>query len=196
MRAGDYAIAYFIWKPMADDGDANAQFNLGWMYHNGYGLTINNEKALMWWQQAANQGLASASFALGMLLSHGDRQVVQNRPAALQHYITAATLGHDDAREMILHLRKESAHENDELDAIIGRWGKKEWQLVGTAIHVTAPKANVRAGPGTDHAVVTVLHENDEVIRISNRNRWLEVFLPHNGVIAWLHDSLVKAKSR
>ncbi len=35
---GDYETALILWKPLADQGDADAQFNLGLMYAHGHGL--------------------------------------------------------------------------------------------------------------------------------------------------------------
>jgi TPR repeat protein len=36
---GDYATALQEWKPLAEQGHASAQYNLGVMYANGYGVT-------------------------------------------------------------------------------------------------------------------------------------------------------------
>ena len=36
---GDYATAVTLWRPLADRGDAHAQFLLGTMYENGKGVT-------------------------------------------------------------------------------------------------------------------------------------------------------------
>ena len=71
MRRGDYAVAYCLLQPLGDSGDRHAQYTLGWMYHNGYGLAIDDAKSLAWWRKAAEQDLADASFALGMLFSQG-----------------------------------------------------------------------------------------------------------------------------
>ena len=34
-QAGDYATALQEWRPLAEQGDASAQYNLGTMYDNG-----------------------------------------------------------------------------------------------------------------------------------------------------------------
>jgi TPR repeat protein len=39
-NSGDYVTALKEWKPLADQGNADAQFNLGWMYHTGHGWKI------------------------------------------------------------------------------------------------------------------------------------------------------------
>ena len=35
---GDYQTAFKLWLPLAEQGDAKAQFNLGVMYGNGLGV--------------------------------------------------------------------------------------------------------------------------------------------------------------
>ena len=37
-EAGDYATALQEWTPLAEAGDANAQFSLGFMYQYGQGV--------------------------------------------------------------------------------------------------------------------------------------------------------------
>src|SRR5690242_3706768 len=71
MEAGNYAEAYHLWRGLADGGDADAMYNLGWMYHNGYGLLINDVEAQRWWEAAASGGSADALSALGNLLRIG-----------------------------------------------------------------------------------------------------------------------------
>ena len=36
-KKGDYKTAFNEWKPLAEQGDASAQFSLANMYHNGRG---------------------------------------------------------------------------------------------------------------------------------------------------------------
>ena len=46
-------------------GDANAQYGLGVMYHNGYGVKQDDFEAVNWYRKAAEQGHASAQYSLG-----------------------------------------------------------------------------------------------------------------------------------
>jgi TPR repeat protein len=50
----------------AERGDADAQFNLGKIYSDGWGLAEDDEQAIAWYRKAANQGNASAQRHLGM----------------------------------------------------------------------------------------------------------------------------------
>ncbi len=48
-------------------GDADAQFNLGWMYANGRGVARNDATAAYFFQAAASQGLAPAARMLAVV---------------------------------------------------------------------------------------------------------------------------------
>ena len=60
----DYATALREWKPLAEQGNASAQYNLGVMYDKGKGVPENDKTALKWYRLAAKQGLADAHFNL------------------------------------------------------------------------------------------------------------------------------------
>ena len=59
-NSGDYATALRIWKPLAKQGNAYAQYWLGWMYAMGEGVSYNNKTAVKWYRLAAKQGDTSA----------------------------------------------------------------------------------------------------------------------------------------
>jgi len=46
---GDFATALREWKPLAEQGDANAQVGLGVMYQEGQGVPQNYETAVKWY---------------------------------------------------------------------------------------------------------------------------------------------------
>ena len=73
-QRADYANAVAIWRPLAEKGDADAQFNLGQAYRLGRGVPINLAAAQTWFERAANQGHLDAQTTLGLLLfQNGDR---------------------------------------------------------------------------------------------------------------------------
>ena len=69
---GDYATALREFRPLAEQGDAAAQFNLGLMYANGEGVPEDDIQAVFWWRQAAEQGDADAQLNLGVMYSLGE----------------------------------------------------------------------------------------------------------------------------
>ena len=62
----DYSTALSIFQPLADQGNASAQFNLGEMYHNGRGVQADFFEAFRWYRLAAEQGHMEAQFQVGL----------------------------------------------------------------------------------------------------------------------------------
>ncbi len=93
---GDYATALSEWRPLADQGDADAQFYLGRMYQRGYGVPQDNQQARHWWEKAAAQGLVDAQFNLGLIYENGEG-VPQDLVQAHKWYNLAGVNGHKDA---------------------------------------------------------------------------------------------------
>jgi len=69
--SGDYATALREWKPLAEQGDAVAQFNLGVMYKKGLGVPQDYKTAVKWYRLAAEQGNARAQTNLGVMYAFG-----------------------------------------------------------------------------------------------------------------------------
>ena len=64
---GDYALALREFTPLAEQGDADAQFNLGLMYRNGEGVQQDHKESAKWFRRAAEQGHAGAQSRLGFM---------------------------------------------------------------------------------------------------------------------------------
>ena len=54
-RRGDYVTAFGEWRPLAKQGNADAQFNLGVMYSKGQGVPQDYALAHMWYNLAASR---------------------------------------------------------------------------------------------------------------------------------------------
>ena len=68
---GDYATALREWKPLAEAGIPEAQFNLGFMYDSGEGVPQDYAEAVRFYRLAAEQGYASAQLNLGFMYDNG-----------------------------------------------------------------------------------------------------------------------------
>jgi TPR repeat protein len=74
-QRSDYDTAVAVWRPLAEKGDADAQFNLGQAYRLGRGVSINLAAAQTWFERAAEKGHLDAQTTLGlMLFQNGNRQ--------------------------------------------------------------------------------------------------------------------------
>ncbi len=69
--AGNYETAMQEFRPLADQGDTNAQFMLGLMYVEGRGVPQDHAEALKWYCLAAAQGDAVAQLNLGVMFDNG-----------------------------------------------------------------------------------------------------------------------------
>jgi TPR repeat protein len=88
-QAGDYATALQEWKPLAEAGDAVAQFSLGYIYQNGDGVLQGYAEAVRWYRLAADQGYANAQAKLGVMYENG-YGVLQDYAEAMRWYRLAA----------------------------------------------------------------------------------------------------------
>jgi cell division septation protein DedD len=74
-RAGNYEEAIRQWRPDAERGDADAQFNLGQAHKLGRGVPLDLQQAQTWYERAARQGHAQAEANLGLILfQNGERE--------------------------------------------------------------------------------------------------------------------------
>ena len=71
-KGGDYNTAFKEIQPLADQGDAIAQYNLGVMYDYGKGVLKDYQQAAKWYRKAADQGNALAQFSLGRMYAYGE----------------------------------------------------------------------------------------------------------------------------
>lgn len=76
----------------AEQGDAQAQFELGLQYEKGDGVNKDLKKAIYWYQKAADQGQAEAQNNLGVLYLKGEG-VPQNSQQAMHWFKKASEQG-------------------------------------------------------------------------------------------------------
>jgi hypothetical protein len=88
--------------PLAEQGHAEAQFNLGSLYYQGRGVPQDYREALQWIYKAAEQGHVLAQTTLGSLYAEGVRGVIEiDRSQALMWFSFAAPQGDMEAREVM-----------------------------------------------------------------------------------------------
>ena len=100
---GDYQAAYEEWLPLAELGDAEAQYNLGVMYDEGAGRARDLAMAAQWYEKAAEQGLVDAQTNLGLMYMAG--QGVSRNIDQARHWLErAAKQGDAEASELLQQL--------------------------------------------------------------------------------------------
>lgn len=80
-REGNYPKAFNIWKPLAEGGNADAQYNVGLLYMNGLGVEKNSRTARQLFMAAAKQGQADAQYNLGLMYYNGTTVFRSNKDA-------------------------------------------------------------------------------------------------------------------
>ncbi len=188
---GNFAEAWCHWKPLAEQGHAESQYNLGWLYANGNGLAVDMGQAFYWWKQAAAQGYADAEFAIGLAYTTGEG-VEQDLAEALRWIYRAARRGYPDARDILLRLAGDP---EIEVLAVVPELPDQSW--FGWTGQITGEQTNVRASPGTDAQIVARLEQHRQVRVLGRRGDWLRVQLPpHEGRktprMAWIYHSLLE----
>ena len=73
----------------AEQGDAEAQFNLGQMYREGLEVAQNYKEAVKWYRLSVEQGFAEAQNNLGLMYKNG-QGVPQDYKEAVKWYRLAA----------------------------------------------------------------------------------------------------------
>jgi Bacterial SH3 domain len=61
----------------------------------------------------------------------------------------------------------------------------------GDALLVTGSNVNVRAGPSTEAGILTRVGADEPAIERRRQGQWVEVELPDQDVLGWIHDSLL-----
>src|SRR5579871_2086172 len=76
IRHGDYTTAVRLAEPLAERGDAEAEYNLGFMYAVGQGVMQDFVRAYLWLNLAAAQGYTDA-------MSYRDRVAATMTPGQI-----------------------------------------------------------------------------------------------------------------
>jgi TPR repeat protein len=101
--SGDYATALKELRPLAEQGEASAQGNLGVMYAKGQGVPQDYKEAVKWYRKAAEQGDATAQNNLGGMYFDG-KGVPPDYVQAHMWFNLAGAAGNDEAvkkRDMV-----------------------------------------------------------------------------------------------
>jgi len=112
----DYKTAHKLLLPLAEQGDAKAQNNLGVMYDKGQGVPQDYKEAVKWYRLSAEQGIADTQFNLGRMYDNG-LGVPQDYKKAVKWLLKSAEQKNTKAQRLIRasyhKLHKEVAEQGD-----------------------------------------------------------------------------------
>lgn len=113
-NAGDYATAAREFRPFAENGQAQAQYILGWIYQNGEGVPQDYAESAKWYQLAAKADNVDAQYALGSYYMSG-AGVARDDALAVQWFRKAAERGKAGAQYLLGYLvsRGEGTAKNE-----------------------------------------------------------------------------------
>ncbi|MEW8026803.1 MAG: SH3 domain-containing protein [Candidatus Thiodiazotropha sp.] len=180
LRAGDYAEAFCLWRPLAMQGDSEAAYYLGWLYANGNGLRVDISKAVYWWKQSAASGHRDAMFALALAFTDGEG-IGKDKEKAIDWYLRSAVRGHEDAREIVkAKLRNGERVILNRLNELL----TEPW--LGDRVAVARERVNLRSGPSVDRAVVKQVYMGQSLIAIDRRGDWYWIVDPEDSSLGWI----------
>jgi TPR repeat protein len=148
----DYRAAAHWYRKAAEQGNANAQSNLGLLYAEGRGVPRDHGVAADWYRKAAEQGHGRAQYNLGIMYADG-RGLLTDYEAAGDWFQKAADQGvvgaRQKAEEAVRAARgrdrqKEQALGDGERRACQGEFtvdGQNWWVILGTAPAATMEAA-------------------------------------------------------
>ncbi|MCF6256772.1 MAG: sel1 repeat family protein [Gammaproteobacteria bacterium] len=88
----DYAEAFTLFSRLAEEGNAEAQYNLAMLYRTGKGVKKDMGASFKWFQRAAEQGISDAQYYLAHMYDNGE-SVEKSLPKAFEWYKKAAEQG-------------------------------------------------------------------------------------------------------
>ena len=124
-QAEDYETAMKEWLPLAEQGLAGAQSNIGDLFSNGLGMERDDAQAFFWHIQAAEQGVVKSMFFVGAALAAGqgvEKDVVQG----VKWLLLARRVGFPNADQVLrLVSRSISPEDAAEGERLADQWVQK-----------------------------------------------------------------------
>ncbi len=164
---GNYAQTIKILKPLAVQGNANAQYFLGSMYENGQGVTQDYREAVKWYRQSAMQGDVNGQLALGAMYRNGIG-VTKDHQEALKWYRLAAEQEVEPAKEALKHSDMVAAAQNL---ATAQTQSKQPQRLASNGTKIKAEWVPIDTGNNgafTGYADLSTIRKTGNKVKMSN----------------------------
>ena len=124
---GDYATALRLLRPVAEQGDAIAQYNLALMHHIGQGIPPDGAAAEKWYRLAAEQGNGAAQNNLGIMYAKGEAVPRDYVRAHKWLDLAASRFPQKERRDMAVKAREQVAAEMSPAEIAEAKKLAREW---------------------------------------------------------------------
>ena len=156
---GDFSTALMEWRPLAERGDARAQFNVGVILFNGQGVSHNPAEAVEWYRAAADQGYGPAQANLSCMYETG-QGLLQNYIEAYKWSTLAARHGVEARKSLSSLSAKMTAEQIAEAEQAAAAWQPR--------LAETAPETAAATGGETVAQAVTAGPTRAQVSEVQN----------------------------
>ena len=124
-KKGDYATALRLLRPLADQGNARAQNNLGAMYDAGRGVPQDYAAAVSWYRKAAEQGYGLGQQNLAAMYFTGQGVAQDYVQAHMWWNLSAAQGDANAAKQRDLVAAKMTPAQIAEAQKLVREWKPK-----------------------------------------------------------------------
>ena len=190
-------------RPLADNGNANAQYNMGVLYDEGYGVEQDYAKAREWYEKAAAQNYPKAEHNLGIMYQSG-HGVEKSSAQAAKWFKRAAEHGEPAAQNnlAVLYVRGEGVKQDLGEAA---RWAAKAAEAGNSSAKNNLPQiaqnlpqsridgdnVNIRSQPSTKGRVLRQADRNARVAVLDTRDDWAQVMFNDDSTVGWVAGFLL-----
>ncbi|WP_293628090.1 SH3 domain-containing protein [Salinisphaera sp.] len=190
-------------RPLAENGNATAQYNMGVLYDEGYGVDQDYAQARDWYEKAAAQNYSKAEHNLGIMYQEG-HGVPQSDAKAAEWFKRAAENGEPAAQNnlAVLYVRGNGVPQDL---AEAARWAAKAAEAGNESARNNLPQivdslpqsridgnnVNIRSQPNTRGRVIRQADRNTRVAVLDSDGDWRQVVFVDDYAIGWVADFLL-----
>lgn len=100
-QAKNYREAMRLYKPLAEQGDAEAAFYVGRMYEKGDGVRKDEREVVKWYRKSAEGGYAPAQYRVAVGYAYGFAGLPKDQDEATKWLRRSAEGGHKKAQKIL-----------------------------------------------------------------------------------------------
>ncbi|ROO29433.1 SH3 domain-containing protein [Salinisphaera orenii] len=189
--------------PLAAQGNASAQYNMGVLYDGGYGVERNYETAMEWYRRAAEQEYAKAEHNLGIMYQEGHGTEADPDRAA-EWFRRAAEHGEPAAQNnlAVMYVRGQGVPRDLGQAA---KWAARAAEAGNESARANLPhiadalpasriegdNVNIRSEPSRQARVLRQADGSDEVVLLARDGDWTQVLFRNDNAVGWVANFLL-----